>query len=95
MSTIALVVTTFCAALLFGRFVFSAAKMPSLDHARSSVLSCLPHGPENQILAALARKTKCAMVLTGADRKIEWVNEGYCELSGFAADEVLGQSLEQ
>lgn len=95
MSIIALVVTTFCAALLIGRFVFSTVKIPAFDHARSSVLSCLPHGPESQILAALARRTKCAMVLSGADRKIEWVNEGYCELSGFAAHEVVGQSLEQ
>lgn len=41
-------------------------------------------------LAEIARRTASAVVVTGLDRSIEWVNEGFVRMTGHRADEVPG-----
>ncbi|RVU45956.1 PAS-domain containing protein [Rubrivivax rivuli] len=45
-----------------------------------------------QRLAAVARRTSNAVVITDARRRITWVNEGFERISGYSAAEALGQS---
>ncbi|WP_349370658.1 PAS domain S-box protein [Salinarimonas sp.] len=43
-------------------------------------------------LTLIARLTKNAVILCGADRTIEWVNPAFEELTGYTLDEVAGRS---
>ena len=43
-------------------------------------------------LALVARRTTNAVVITDAQRRIRWVNEGFERITGYRADEVIGQS---
>lgn len=43
-------------------------------------------------LALVARKTSNAVVITDAQRRITWVNEGFEKLTGYSAEEALGRS---
>jgi PAS domain S-box-containing protein len=45
-----------------------------------------------QRLAVVARRTSNAVVITDVQRRITWVNEGFERISGYSADEALGQS---
>ncbi|NBB82073.1 MAG: PAS domain S-box protein, partial [Alphaproteobacteria bacterium] len=47
---------------------------------------------ENTTLATIARHTDNAVILTDANRRIEWVNEGFTRITGFTLDEVKGRS---
>ncbi|MEQ8317400.1 MAG: PAS domain-containing protein [Phycisphaerales bacterium] len=40
----------------------------------------------------LARLTTNAIVVTDADRRVQWVNEGFTRLSGYTLDEIFGQN---
>ncbi len=42
-------------------------------------------------LSAMAHRTGRGIVLTNAEHQIEWVNDAYCNLSGFPRAECLGQ----
>jgi PAS domain S-box-containing protein len=42
-------------------------------------------------LALVAAHTDNAVTITGADRRIEWVNEGFTRLTGYRLDEVVGR----
>jgi len=44
-----------------------------------------------QMLAAVARRTGNAVIVTGVDGVIEWVNEGFTRLTEFTPEEVLGK----
>ncbi|MES1261022.1 MAG: ATP-binding protein, partial [Acidobacteriota bacterium] len=44
-----------------------------------------------QKLALVASRTDNAVVITDAGKRIEWVNEGFVRLTGYAAEEVLGR----
>jgi PAS domain S-box-containing protein len=46
---------------------------------------------EVKLLSLVASQTDNAVVITGRDRKIEWVNDGFTRITGYAADEVLGR----
>lgn len=46
---------------------------------------------ELRILSLVASKTEAAVVITDRFQKIEWVNEGYCRLTGYSTEEVVGQ----
>ena len=48
---------------------------------------------ENRRLALVSRHATDGIVLLDADRRIEWANEGYHRLSGYAAGEVAGARL--
>ena len=43
-------------------------------------------------LALVAQRTTNAVVITDIQRRITWVNEGFERITGYTADEVLGQS---
>ncbi len=43
-------------------------------------------------LAMVARHTSNAVVITDADRRITWVNDGFERVTGYRLEEVLGQS---
>ncbi len=42
-------------------------------------------------LAKVVERTSNAVVITGADRRIEWVNDGFTRLLGYSRDEAYGQ----
>lgn len=46
---------------------------------------------EAELLALVARYTDNAVVITNADARIEWVNEGFERCTGYSLDEVKGQ----
>ncbi len=41
-------------------------------------------------LSLVASKTEAAVVITDANQVIEWVNDGYCRLTGYSLEEVTG-----
>lgn len=43
-------------------------------------------------LAMIARNSSSATVITDKDGKIEWVNEGFTQMTGYALDEIKGKS---
>jgi PAS domain S-box-containing protein len=47
---------------------------------------------ELQKLALVASRTDNAVIITGADGKIEWVNEGFSRITGYSLPEVLGRA---
>ena len=46
---------------------------------------------QNRMLALVATRTTNGVVITDAERRITWVNEGFTRISGYALDEVLGR----
>ena len=42
-------------------------------------------------LALVAAHTDNAVLITGADRRVEWANEGFTRLTGYRLDEVVGR----
>lgn len=45
---------------------------------------------ENRLLALVASSTNNAVIVTDADGRIDWVNDAFTELTGYAPDEVRG-----
>ncbi|MCC9658693.1 two-component system sensor histidine kinase NtrB [Rhodopirellula halodulae] len=46
---------------------------------------------ETEKLALVARYTDNAVLITDADSQIEWVNEGFTRITGYALEEVIGK----
>lgn len=46
---------------------------------------------ESKILASIARETDRAIIIANKLGKIEWVNEGFTQLSGYTLEEVFGK----
>ncbi|MDX2133083.1 MAG: PAS domain S-box protein [Planctomycetota bacterium] len=42
-------------------------------------------------LSLIAERTKSAVIITDAQRRIEWVNEGFTRITGYTIDEVRGK----
>ena len=42
-------------------------------------------------LSLVASRTSNAVIITDANGRIEWVNEGFCRITEYAAEEVIGQ----
>ena len=49
-------------------------------------------GEEFERLAMVAQRTSNAVVMTDADRRITWVNEGFTRITGFTMEDALGKS---
>ena len=47
---------------------------------------------EFQHLAMVAKRTSNAVVITDAERRVTWVNDGFTRLTGYSLEEVLGKS---
>lgn len=44
------------------------------------------------LLALAALHTKHSVIISSADDKIQWVNQGFCDLTGWTPEEVIGKS---
>ncbi|MEX2170426.1 MAG: PAS domain S-box protein [Pirellulales bacterium] len=49
------------------------------------------HRQQTDLLAMVAKFTDNAVVITDADARIEWVNDGFVRLTGYTLDEVRGR----
>ena len=47
---------------------------------------------ELQKLSLVASKTENGIIITGNDRKIEWVNEGFMKITGYVLEEIIGRN---
>jgi PAS domain S-box-containing protein len=46
---------------------------------------------ENEHLSMVARYTDNAVLITGADGRLQWANEGFHRITGYTVDEAIGQ----
>ena len=44
-----------------------------------------------ELLAAVARRTGNAVIVTDAQQRIEWVNDGFTRLTGYSSVDVIGR----
>jgi PAS domain S-box-containing protein len=55
-------------------------------------LSRFTLGEDSDRLALIARHTHYAVILADREGRIEWVNEGFCQLTGYSLEEVYGKT---
>src|ERR1035437_2526410 len=67
----------------------------TIANVASSVCSKINRLNENKILATLAKETDHAIVITDSSGKIEWVNDGFEQLSEYRLSEVKGLKLNE
>ncbi len=58
----------------------------------SRVAADRPPAPSAAWLASLTQRTSNGIVLTDADRRIVWVNDAFCNVTGYSEAECLGQT---
>ena len=63
-----------------------------LTSAKEAEQNLLRSRAEANRLALVAKRTDNAVVITDAMGHIEWVNEGFTKISGYAKDEVIGKT---
>ncbi len=63
-----------------------------LTAAKEAEQDLLRSRAEANRLALVAKRTDNAVVITDAKGRIEWVNEGFTQISGYSKDEVLGKT---
>jgi two-component system sensor histidine kinase/response regulator len=66
---------------------------PMLGRLRETTLRLKHERCAATRLAEVTRRTSNGILLFGADGRIEWVNRGFTEMSGYAAHEVLGRDF--
>ena len=44
-------------------------------------------------LTQAAEQSRCAVVITGSDRRVEYVNSGLCAITGWRREEIIGQPV--
>ena len=44
-----------------------------------------------ELLAAVARRTGNAVIVTDSQQRIEWVNDGFVRLTGYSSEDVVGR----
>ncbi len=64
----------------------------ALELARKMTTDLREREAESRKLALVARHTDNAVIITDADRRIEWVNEAFTRITGYTLDEIKGQS---
>ncbi len=50
------------------------------------------HEVQLELNDRILRNTHSMIIITTADRKIEWVNEAFCHMTGYTPEEVIGRS---
>ncbi|CAN5142748.1 hypothetical protein BH09BAC5_BH09BAC5_16000 [soil metagenome] len=68
-----------------------AAENKSLNETKKALENRLTH---EHLLAMVASRVNTAIIISGPDDTIEWVNEGFTELTGYSSDEVIGEKPE-
>jgi two-component system sensor histidine kinase/response regulator len=48
--------------------------------------------PDPQLLTLVAQHTRGSVLITDAERRILWANPGFCQLTGYELEEVLGRN---
>ncbi len=66
------------------------AKEQELQGTNSRLLS---HQKELRKLSLVARKANDSVVLSDPDRRIMWVNEAFTKVTGFSAEQAIGQKI--
>ncbi|MEQ8602922.1 MAG: ATP-binding protein [Marivibrio sp.] len=80
-----LMVVNCLSTLIIGSVLFQAQR---LADARASAFA---HQQEMRKLALVADRTTNAVVITGADKRIEWVNRGFERITGYSFAEAKGR----
>ena len=60
--------------------------------AKQMTLELRESEEEANRLAEIAKRTTNAVIITDANRKITWANEGFTRITGYSLEEVIGES---
>jgi PAS domain S-box-containing protein len=71
--------------------LLTRTRRDALELARRMTADLRGREAESRQLALVARHTDNAVIITDAERRIEWVNEGFTRITGYELDEVKGQ----
>ncbi|MEO8615592.1 MAG: response regulator, partial [Luteolibacter sp.] len=75
-----------------GQIAGSILAIVDLTSAKEAEQNLLRSRAEASRLALVAKRTDNAVVITDATGRIEWVNEGFTQISGYSKDEALGKT---
>lgn len=70
----------------------AAGRMRAVAMAEKMTRKLRQAEAEARKLALVARHTNNSVIITDADGRIEWVNEGFTKVTGYSLEEVKGQS---
>lgn len=70
----------------------SILALVDLTAAKAAERALVQSRAEASRLALVAKRTDNAVVITDAQGRVEWVNEGFTKISGYQREEVLGQT---
>jgi len=74
-----------------GKRAGSILAVIDLTEAKASERALLQSREEANRLALVAKRTDNSVFITNGQGQIEWVNEGFSRISGYAKEEVIGQ----
>jgi PAS domain S-box-containing protein len=72
--------------------LLTRTRRDALELARRMTADIREREVESRKLALVARHTDNAVIITDAQRRIEWVNEAFTRITGYTLDEVRGES---
>lgn len=73
-------------------WVLATGRMRALRQLQTMTTDFREAQKHSERLADIARKTTNAVIITDPKGKIEWVNEGFTRITGYAIDEVVGRT---
>ena len=71
--------------------LLTRTRREAVDLARRMAADLHQRGAESRKLALVARYTDNAVIITDAERRIEWVNEAFTRITGYELADVKGQ----